>query len=218
MGAGIADKIANATNSVALWPGSLASAFGFLNLLKKTGHHFWSLFLPTLAGSAIGAVLLMVTTQRAFALVVPWLILLAATLLVFQPRVKGFVSSEHRKVSPWVGMVLQFLVSVYGGYFGAGMGIMMLASFALYMDGTIHEINAVKNWLGLLINLIASVLFVAKGMVQLDVAAALTVGAVIGGFAAARVSQRLNPEKLRLAIAVYGFAMAGLFFYRAVMA
>ncbi|HEY0866895.1 MAG TPA: sulfite exporter TauE/SafE family protein [Fimbriimonas sp.] len=215
LGMGIADKIANATNSVALWPGALAGAFGFLNLLKKTGHYFKTLFLPTLLGSSLGGWLLIITSEEMFSFVVPWLILLAALLLMFQPRVKAFVLGPHRKVSEPVGWLLQFLVSVYGGYFGAGMGIMMLASFALYMEGTIHELNAVKNWLGLIINFAVSVLFIVKGMVILDVAAALIVGSVIGGFGAAKVSQRFDPEKMRLAIAIYGVGMAAVYLYRA---
>jgi uncharacterized membrane protein YfcA len=215
LGMGIMDKIANATNSVALWPGSLAGAFGFLNLLKKTGHYFKSLFIPTLLGSSLGSYLLIVTSEEVFSFVVPWLILLAAMLLMFQPKVKAFVLGPHKKVSEPVGWIIQFLVSVYGGYFGAGMGIMMLASFALYMEGTLHELNAVKNWLGLIINFVASVLFIFKGMVLADVAIPLIVGSIIGGFISARVSQRFNPDKMRLAIAIYGVGMAAVYLYRA---
>lgn len=116
---------------------------------------------------------------------------------------------------------------MYGGYFGAGMGIMMLAAFALYMAGTIHELNAVKNWLGLIINFVASLVFVfAKGpapprgelvvgLVWIWPGIALGLGAIAGGFVAARISQRVQPDKLRIAIAIYGFLMAGYFVYRA---
>jgi len=208
---------ANATNSVALWPGSLSGAFGFINLLGKTKHHLLRLLVPTIVGSALGALLLTRTSQRVFDAVVPFLILLAAFLLLLQPRVKAWVQRGERTMPVWGGVVLQLLVALYGGYFGAGMGIMMLASFALYMDGTIHELNAVKNWLGVAINVVASVHFFASGLVLVPPALLMGFGSIIGGFAAARVSQRLNPDKLRMAIAIYGIGMAGWYAYKTFM-
>jgi len=212
---GLHEKIANATNSVGLWPGSLSGGLGFRNLLPKTAHYFKSLFLPTLLGSTAGSFLLLVTSNDLFKAVIPGLILLASLLLFFQPKVKGFVLGNKTKLPEGWGWLLQFLVSVYGGYFGAGMGIMMLAAFALYMDGTIHELNAVKNWLGLVINFTASVIFIWKGMVVLWPAVWIILGCLIGGFIAARVSQRFDSDKLRTVIAIYGFAMTIFFIYRA---
>ncbi len=207
--------VANATNSVSLWPGSLAGALGYWNLIKKTGHYFKTLLLPTVLGSALGAYLLVVTKHQVFTLIVPWLILFAALLLVLQPRFKAFVEAKEHIVSPKAALVVQFLVSIYGGYFGAGMGIMMLGAFGLMMEGDIHELNAVKNWLSLLINLVASVFFIYSGIVVISVAIGLTIGSIIGGFAAARLSQRVPSENLRVAIAVYGIGMAAFFLYRA---
>ena len=119
---------------------------------------------------------------------------------------------EKQLVGPAVGMLLQFLVATYGGYFGAGMGIMMLASFALYMEGTTHELNAVKSLLGTIINFVASIVFVLKGMVQFDVAAVLIFGGIVGGYGSARMSLKVDPNKLRVAIAIYGFIMTLYFF------
>jgi hypothetical protein len=214
VGLGIPSNIANATNAVALWPGSLAGAFGFHNLLPKTAKYLKSLFLPTLVGSACGAQLFVMTSKQTFDLVVPFLILLAAVLLLLQPKVKAFVQRGDRVLHPAAGVIAQFLVSVYGGYFGAGMGIMMLAAFALYMEGTIHELNAVKSWLGLVINLVASILFVFKGLIHVPAAVALSVGSVIGGFYAAKLSQRIQQDKLRTAIAVYGIGMAAFYLWK----
>ena len=118
-------------------------------------------------------------------------------------------------MSPTAGLIIQFFVSIYGGYFGAGMGIMMLGAFALMMEGDIHELNAVKNWLSLLINFVASAFFIYERLIIFQVGFALTIGSLIGGFVAAKVSQRMDAEKLRIAIAVYGIAMAAFFFYRA---
>jgi uncharacterized membrane protein YfcA len=188
---------------------------GFKNLLAKTAHHLKVLFLPTLLGSIVGAELFIHTSSKVFDRVIPWLILLAALLLLFQPTVKKLAMREGRTVSPAAGAVLQFLVAVYGGYFGAGMGIMMLAAFALFMEGTIHELNAVKTWLGLIINFAASIMFLAEKIIDPSVAIILTVGSVIGGFYAAKFSQRVNPDKMRTAIAVYGLLAAAYFMYKA---
>ena len=208
-------KIANATNSVALWPGSLGGAFGFKNLLPKTGHYLKTLFLPTAIGSAMGALLFMNTSEHGFKLAVPFLILVADLLLFLQPQVKAFAARDGKKTPLWVGCILQFFVAAYGGYFGAGMGIMMLAAFALYIEGTIHELNAVKNWLGVIINFVCSLVFVFQRLIDPLPALALTCGSIFGGFYAARFSQRIDPNKLRLGIAVYGLIMAGYFAYEA---
>jgi len=208
-------NIANATNSVALWPGSFAGALGFKNLISKTAHHLKVLFLPTLVGSLVGAQLFISTSAKVFDRVIPWLILLAALLLMFQPTVKKFAMREGRTVSPFAGGVLQFFVALYGGYFGAGMGIMMLAAFALFMEGTIHELNAVKTWLGLVINFAASIMFLAQNLIDPSVALILTLGSIIGGFYAAKFSQKVNPDKMRTAIAVYGLIAAAYFMYKA---
>src|SRR2546423_583436 len=151
---------ANATNSVGLWPGSLTGALGFGNLLHKTAHYMKCLWFPTLLGSIVGAWLLIVTQENLFRKLVPALILLATLLLAFQPQVKHWADRREAKISDVSAMILQFLVAVYGGYFGAGMGIMMLAVFTIYMQGNIHEINAVKGWLAVIINASASVVFI----------------------------------------------------------
>ncbi|HVT11910.1 MAG TPA: sulfite exporter TauE/SafE family protein [Fimbriimonadaceae bacterium] len=212
---GLPEKIANATNSVGLWPGSLSGGIGFKNLFEKTSRYLAKLFIPTLLGSLCGALLLLNTSNKVFKEVIPGLILLASCLLLFQPKVKELVQKRHAKLPEPYGWVLQFLVSTYGGYFGAGMGIMMLAAFALYMEGTIHELNAVKNWLGLIINFSCSAVFISRGLVEPWPAVWIVVGALIGGFVAAKVSQRFNPDKLRVAIAIYGFAMTAFFIWRA---
>jgi uncharacterized membrane protein YfcA len=208
------EKIANATNSVGLFPGSLSGAYGFRNLLPKTGKHLKFLVLPTTVGSLIGALLLLNTSDEKFAKIIPFLVLVAAIMLLVQPKIRAMIG-KGGKLSPLAALTLQTLVSVYGGFFGAGMGIMMLACFALYIEGNVHELNAVKNWLSLLINVTCSIVFLVKGLVVLPVAFFLLVGAVVGGFIAARVSQKVDPNKLRLAIAVYGLAMAAFFAYRA---
>jgi hypothetical protein len=145
--------------------------------------------------------------------IVPFLILFAAGLLFAQPRIKRWLAERgHAGVPLGVGMAMQFLVALYGGYFGAGMGIMMQAAFALFMDADLHQINAIKNWLGVLINIAASGMFIAQGLVDWAIALPLGLGAVIGGFLAARVSMRLDPDQLRTGVAVYGVGL-GLYYF-----
>jgi hypothetical protein len=204
---------ANATNSAGLWPGSLSGAFGFWNLLPKTAKYLKTLWFPTVAGSLCGALLLIRTQERVFGKVVPGLILLATLLLAFQPQIKAWASHRQKHITHQTAFVLQFFVSLYGGYFGAGMGIMMLAVFTIYMEGTIHELNAVKSWLAVFINFVCSAIFLFGGMILLWPFVALTIGALIGGYYAAKYSQGIDPNKLRIAIACYGFLTAGYFAY-----
>lgn len=218
MAFGIPSVPANATNAAALWPGSLGGAFGFLNLLPKAGHYLRVLFFPTLIGSVLGAWLLLALGQRVFDFVVPFLILGAALVLVKQDGIRAWVNHRHGELPQWTGMVLQLLVAMYGGYFGAGMGFLMLASYGLYIEGNLHELNAMKVWLGLVINLAASAYFVWHGEVRLVSWAFLAAGAVVGGYLAARHSQRLDSMALRKWVALYGFAMAGFFAWRTFMA
>lgn len=219
---GMTEVTANATNSVGLWPGALSSAFGFNNVFAKTRRYFLPLLGPTIVGSVSGAWLLVHTSNATFRVAVPILILLATLLLAFQPQIRRLATSAHKPKPIGFGIFLQLLVAIYGGYFGAGMGIMMLAVFALFMDGNIHELNAVKAWLGLIINFVASVAIILQGIFLQNASArvmplegaALALGAVIGGFVAARFSQKVDSEKLRKAIVVLGFAMVCWFTYR----
>lgn len=214
VGVGIPSVEANATNAASQWPGSIGGAIAFWKLLPKTGRYLKLLAIPTILGGTLGGWLLMATSQALFKAIVPWLILLAATLLAFQPKIKAWSQKHQKEVSPVAGVILQFLVSAYGGYFGAGMGIMMLAAFALYIEGTIHELNAMKVWLGLAINFSATVVFLIQGKIWLTSCIALAIGGIIGGFYAAKLSQRIDSNKLRIAIAIYGFVMVIYFFLK----
>jgi uncharacterized membrane protein YfcA len=213
LGFGIDDKVANATNALGLWPGSLGGALGYRNLYDKCKHHLKVLILPTLLGSIGGAFLLKVTSKETFAMVVPFLLLFASILLWIQPAVKSFVARRkgQGQLSFPVVFVIQLLVATYGGYFGAGMGIMMLAAFSLFMDANMHEINAVKNWLGVVINAVASAVFITQGMVLPIVGLVMAAGSIVGGYFAGKWSQRFDPDKMRIAIACYGVVMAGIY-------
>jgi hypothetical protein len=210
-GIGLSASVANATNAVSLWPGSLGGVLGLRSEYAATQSSLRQLALVTFLGGATGAALFLGTSERVFRQLVPILILFAALLLFFQPQVRKAFADRDRTIPVAGGMAIQFAVAVYGGYFGAGMGIMMLAAFSLFVPGNTHQINFLKNALGVLINFSASVYFVAKGAVNLPVALVLAVGAVVGGYAAATLSLKLDPNRLRTGVAIYGVLVAAYY-------
>lgn len=213
VGLGLPEQPANATNGVALWPGSAAGAFGFIKHLHKTKKHLKLLIPPTIIGSVLGALLLVATGQELFKFVVPFLILLATFLLAFQPKIKEFAKAGKIKTGPILVALLQFLIALYGGYFGAGMGIMMLGVMSLYVEGDLHSLNAIKNWLAVVINFGSSIILIANGLVILLPALAVMAGALIGGYTSAWLVQKIDPEKARKAIVIYGFIMTAWYFW-----
>lgn len=212
VGLGLPSLQANATNSVALWPGSLASALGFWSRIPEVKQDLARLAAPTLIGSGIGAWLLVSTPAALFAILVPILIGIAVLLLAFQPQIKAW-KPDHLSLLPAVA--LQFGVAIYGGYFGAGMGIMMLAVMSLAVEGDIHRHNALKNILAILINLVSSTILIVQGLVHLTAAFAVMAGAVLGGYASARYSQKVKADSLRWVVVAYGAIMVVWFALRA---
>lgn len=212
--AGLPALQANATNAVALWPGSLGGALGYREHLPRVRPVLLRLLAPTLAGALAGSVLLVATPASAFRAAVPWLILAATALLAFQPAVRRWSERTGHGSHPWTGASLQFLISVYGGYFGAGMGIMMLAAMVLFMDADMNEMNAVKNWLAVVINLAAMAVFLGRGIVALAPAGAMLVGSLLGGYASARVARKVPSDRLRGVVVAYGLVMTAVFLLR----
>lgn len=214
MALGLPDRVANATNAVALWPGSATGALGFHKYFGETKDQLKALLPPTIVGAVLGSALLVVTSDQAFKVVVPFLILGATMLLAFQGKIKSWSAETGFKLKAWQAGLLQFLVALYGGFFGAGMGIMMLAVMSLYEGLDLHRLNSLKNWLAVVINFGASIILLAKGLVNLPFAGAVMVGAVFGGYASASLAQRVNPEKLRIGVVVYGLIMVGYMLWR----
>ena len=209
--------IANATNTAAVWPGSLGAVWGYRRELRDTAPRMYWLIVPSVLGAISGAVLLRVTPVALFDRLVPLLILFATLLFAVQERLQRLfhMTPEHHG-STWFAcaMIFQFLVSVYGGYFGAGMGILMLAALAILGHDDIHQMNGFKNVLALFINAVAATYFVAAGMVIVGDAAVMAVGATIGGVASAGVARRMGRTAVRRAVIVIGFAMTLMLFLR----
>jgi len=222
VGLGIPALVANATSTVALWPGAVASMWGYRDLL--TGMQSWvSRFaIPSLLGGLLGALLLLATPESRFDAIVPWLVLGATLLFIVQKPLsehlrrraerRGIpeVTDDHafdRTVHPSARLLAyQFAVAVYGGYFGAGIGILMLAALGLMGFRNIHRMNGLKNWGGLCANAVAAGTFAFSGLVSWPVAGAMAVGAAIGGYGGSRLAQRVPQSRVRQAIIVIGLA------------
>jgi uncharacterized membrane protein YfcA len=198
--------LANATNAVALFPGSLASAFGFRNHLSRE-RRIWRLLVPVFAGSVVGATLLLRTSAKTFAAVIPYLIV-TATILFALPdswtRAPAGPESPRRR---WIACAMLVAIGVYGGYFGAGIGIMLLATLGILGVTDLHERNGIKNILSAGANGIAAVLFAARGAVLWPDALAMMGGAMAGGFAGAHLAQRLGRRFVRAAIIAIGLVL-----------
>jgi len=218
VGLGISPIVANATSTVALWPGAVSSMWGYRDEL--VGSRRWAIGFaaPSLLGGGIGAWLLLRTSPSRFAELVPWLVLGATALFVLQPLmmrgIQRHAAAPHEASGddptavgrfPSIGvMVWQLLVGVYGGYFGAGVGILMLAVLGFMGLTNIHRMNGLKNWGGLCMNLVAAVTFAASALVNWPVALAMAVGALTGGYVGSRVAQRVGQRAVRSAIVVIG--------------
>ena len=214
---GVPPIIANATNTAAMWPGSLGAVWGYRRELRDTQARMYWLIVPSVLGAIAGAILLRVTPAQLFDRLVPLLILFATILFALQGRAQRLfnLTPEHHGSAWFAGaMIFQFFVSVYGGYFGAGMCILMLAVLAILGHDDIHQMNGLKNVLAAAINAVAAVYFVMAGMVVAGDAVAMAIGAIIGGAASAGVARRMGPKAVRRAVIAIGFGMTLALFLR----
>ena len=211
--AGLDPKIANATNTVALWPGTLASVGAYRRELSSQREAARLLSGVSLVGGLLGALLLLVTPSDVFRILLPYLMLAATLLFTFSPRINQLVrrlevrrsaTADSRRRS----IVLQGLISVYGGFFGGGIGILMLAALALMGLEDIHEMNALKMLLATLINGIAVVTFAMARAVAWPEALLMAVGAIVGGYGGAALARRVPQHFVRTFVVVVGFALS----------
>jgi uncharacterized membrane protein YfcA len=218
LGLGIPPLVANATSTVALWPASVSSMWGYRRELQGASGWAWRFAVPSLVGGAVGAVLLLSTPPHLFDALVPALVLGATVLFVLQRPVMAFIrrrGGAHQGVdgdlprASGALLAAQFSIGVYGGYFGAGIGILMLAALGFMGFTNIHRMNGLKSWGALCMNAVAAALFATSGLINWPVALAMAVGSITGGWFGADVARRIGQEPVRLAIVVIGFA-AGL--------
>jgi uncharacterized membrane protein YfcA len=213
--------VANATGTVGLVPGVVASLFGYRREVRT--HRSWlkTLFLPSLVGGAIGSILLLRTPERVFAHLAPLLILFATLLFILQ----GFLARRREAQVEDAGLTdpgllsrrrflvatfCQLGISIYGGYFGAAIGILMLAVLGFLGLQDIHAMNGLKNFFTLAINGVAAGYFIYRGVVNWPAALVIILGSTIGGYAGARFARRIGREKARAAVVVIGLLVTAI--------
>ncbi len=209
---------ANATSTVALVPGSFAAAWGYRQKLRDARRWIVLLIVPSLVGGVIGSLLLTRLNPAYFDALVPWLILIATLLLLIdsvrrrQPAGPERTGHSRRSI---VGLIaFQLGVSIYGGYFGAGIGILMLASLAMMGIGDINRMNAVKTVLTVCINGVSVVIFLLGGDVLWEYALPMAGASILGGYLGAKLALRIHPRQVRIFVILIGFTLAGYYFYK----
>lgn len=208
---GVAPISANATSTVALWPGAVSAAYAFRDDLTHERRTLWLFGAVSLAGGLAGALLLLLTPERTFTALIPWLLGGATLIFAFGPTLTRAMKARDMHTPLWVATLLQLLIGIYGGYFGGGIGILMLAGFAAIGMTQIHAMNGLKNILGAAINGIAVVTFVVAGVIQWAIALPMLFGSVVGGYVGARLSRKVDPKYLRVFIIAVGAALTVYF-------
>lgn len=214
---GVPPVTANVSNTVGLVPGSISGAIGYRRELVGQRSRVLRLCVASLIGGTAGAVLLLVLPEDAFAAIVPALIVLGLVLVVLQPRISAWVSRRHDATGGmpyhgtwwvWPGVAL---TGVYGGYFGAAQGVLLMAVLGTGVDEDLQRLNAVKNVLATVVNAVAGLIFIVVADVDWWVALLIGVGSVIGGQIGATVGRRLPSAVLRVVIVLVGLAALTVF-------
>ena len=212
--------VANATSTLALVVGTAGSVFGYRRHMQSVKTWLWRFVPVSLLGGWIGSWLLTHTSDQTFSRLIPFLILFATLLFLAQGTFRRFAGLDQRRKpdsnhhAVWGAVAFQFGVAIYGGYFGAGIGILMLASLGFIGLTNIHEMNALKTVLGSLINLVAAGWFIFAGLIHWPRAAVMTAGALLGYFVGAHYAQRIPQKRVRQIITAIGFLIAGVTFYK----
>lgn len=216
---GATPLVANATSTLALVLGTAGSIYGFRAQFAAVRGWLVRFAPVSLVGGWLGSVLLTRTSDAAFARLVPFLILFATALFFAQGAFRRFASGgqsagQGMPRATSTALLFQFAVAVYGGYFGAGIGILMLASLGILGLRDIHEMNGLKNILGSLINQVAALWFIASGLIDWPKTGVMTAGALLGYFLGAHWSQRIPRAWVRHLVTAIGLAISAVMFWR----
>lgn len=211
---GLSPLQANIMSTMALWPGSLASVAGYRDMLVADRKLLVPYLMIGLIGGAIGSLLLLFTPEVVFKALVPWLLLTATLIFTFG---RHAIASLHRfslsaRQRRLLSMVLQMVIAVYGGYFGAGIGILTLAMLQIIGHSHIHQMNAVKTLLASTINAVTAVIFIMSGKVLWSVLWVMVLGAICGGYFGARLALKIAPSHVRTLVSAIGFSLTLYFF------
>jgi uncharacterized protein len=217
LGIGLSPVTANVTNAVGLFPGSFVGAYGYRRELSGQFRRATILGVASMLGAIAGAVLLLTLPSAAFDAIVPVLIVLALVLVVFGKRMTAWLTSRGRAPGHHIGPTLWLATlgcGVYGGYFGAAQGVLMMGLFGLMLAEDLQRQNALKNVLTGLVNLVAAIVFVITAHIDWAAAGFVAAGAIVGGVLGAKVGRRLSPTVLRAVIVAVGIvAIVKLVFF-----
>jgi uncharacterized protein len=199
---------ANLTSTVGIWPGYLGGVAGFRREIAEQRDHFVVLAPVTILGATVGAILLLTTPSSAFTRLAPWLVLFATALFALGPLLSRWLAGDgtataSRPIALWVGM---FLAAVYGGYFGAAMGVIILAVLGLTLPDTLARASGIRAVLSVLSNGVAAIVFIIHGHLQWGAAGMLAIGCLVGGYVGAALARKLPAAVLRVIVVAIGLA------------
>ncbi len=207
LGLGFPALTANLTNTVGIWPGYLGSAAGFRTQIADQRQQLVRLSPVAVSGAIVGAILLLTTSSATFRTLAPWLVLAASLLFSVQPLLRRALQKSENEVAPTRQVLLvggTFLASVYGGYFGAGMGVMLLAILGLALPDTIARSSGLRTVLSIMVNGVAALVFMIHGGLAWAAAGYLAIGALVGGWLGARLALAISPTALRIIVVAIG--------------
>ncbi|HRS54054.1 MAG TPA: sulfite exporter TauE/SafE family protein [Bacteroidales bacterium] len=213
---GIQPVTANITNTIALCPGYLGGTIIQYSDLKLVGKNFWLYLISGVLGGLMGAFILISTEKKIFSSIVPYLIALGSILLAIQQVIKnkilkkGFISLNNKALI----VLLTFLASIYGGYFGAGLGVILLSILGMYLNYNLNKINALKQAISLCVNITAACLFIFSGLVNWDYVLIMSICSLLGGILGGHFIKHLNSEVFRWIVVIVGFIIAIIFFIK----
>ena len=214
---GLPPTVANASNFVAVLPGNAAGVPAYAKEIIDNRAAAIRFVLASLAGGAVGCVLLIYSTDNFFIRIVPWLILTATLLYAFGGKINKAISAHNGGKSIAQGLptyFLIFLASIYGGYFGAGLGVIMLAVFNMVGFSDFHEANALKNLTNTVIGALGVLIFAASGLIAWPHALVMMVGAAVGGYVTVLFARRISQKLLKNAVITLGFSLSAYYFLK----
>ena len=216
---GLPPVAANITNTVALVPGYLSATFAQAKDLQGQRRRLWLLLPAAVLGGLLGGVLLVNTQERVFRALVPWLILLATGLLAVQDPVRRWLvrratQAGHTHLHEAWAIPPVFAAAIYGGYFGAGLSVIVLAVLGLVLDDSLTRLNALKQAVAFSVNVAAALFFLFSGQVVWSAAAVMAVGAIVGGMLGGKLAGRIKPQTLRAVVVAIGVIVAVIYLLR----
>ncbi len=220
--AGLPSIAANATSTMGVWPGSLASVAAYRKEIRREARRLPGLLVMSILGGVLGAGILLKTPQATFDRVLPWLLLFATLSFAFGGKLTAWLRPASTASAPEarprgfgiVTLLLQLFIAIYAGYFGGGAGILMLAMLALAGMTEIHAMNGIKTLLATVANLIALITFISAGLVAWPQALLMMVGSTCGGYGGAHFARKVNPKIIKQFVIAFGAVLTVYFFFR----